>query len=441
MSQTDSKEIENVLSLYSQGKFKDAAQAGKKLFYEYANTKEEPYIAYALARAYEKSKDYKKAQFYYQRAKMSQRLKILAQQGETRMEKHNESIDPDSQLIGYMKPFKSKIKFDNIVGLGSKDDSNSIKGFLYNHILLAIENPELFKEYNIKRGIGIILYGPTGTGKSFLAKAVAGEADIFSFNVQINQVLGQFVGTSEKNVATLFEQARNVAPSIMIFDELDALGGKRVGDSGLEGSSDTSKKIINELLSQMRGIENNTENLFIIGTTNLIWELDPAIKSSGRFGDALYIPPPAYKEREALFRMFLRETPQATLNYGRLARATIGYSQADIERICNHASIHPMLKKKRTGKDTPLMMKHLLAEIGKNRSSLDVWYLEMRNKIFGKVVKEQINGKVVENWKEGIFDSEEKMLYEDMIKDVDRNTTAFGLFHKRMQKFIALVLW
>lgn len=335
--------------------------------------------------------------------------------------------------------YKSKSNFSNVIGL------QKIKEYLKNNIILSMQHPELFKKYGKKQGLGLILYGPPGNGKTFIVNAISGESNANVIIARINQIIDMYTGNTEKNLHAIFEQARQNAPCIIFFDELDALGVKRGGGSGGGGGESSALRLaVNQFLIEMNGLEENPNGIYVIGATNNPWDIDPALKRSGRFGDRIYLSPPNYSSRKLLFNFYTKHTPKKNLDVGRLSRATMGYSPADIERICDKAIMLPLLhefelKKERKLKTNDLL--NVLKDKDNGGSSLDEWYLMVKKEIISTREVQIVNGKKQEIVKEGKLNSEEKILYKTMIKDIKQNTNAFMLLIKRFMRVFALYLF
>jgi transitional endoplasmic reticulum ATPase len=330
--------------------------------------------------------------------------------------------------------YKSKIKFDSVIGM------SKVKKYLHDNVVLAIERPDLFRKYGKKLGTGLLLYGPPGTGKTHIARAIAGEAESNFIVARINQIIDMYTGNTEKNLHAIFDQARKNAPAIIFFDELDALGVKR-GGGGEGGESSALRLAVNQFLVEMNGLEDNPEGIFVIGATNNPWDIDPALKRSGRFGDTLYIPPPNYKDRKMLMMFYTRNKPHASLNYGRLARATTGFSPADIERVCDKAAMIPLIHEFKSKTSRRLTMNDfmlVLKDKDMSSSSLDEWYSMVKKDIISKTETNIVDGKKQEIVKEGKLDAQEKVTYKVMVKDIKKNTSPFQIKTKKFIKWFAL---
>ena len=240
--------------------------------------------------------------------------------------------------------------------------------------LAPLRNPELRHLYKKDLRGGLLLYGPPGCGKGFLARALAGELRAGFIEVSINDVLDMFVGKSERNLHDIFMTARRNAPTVLFFDELDALGRKRS-----QLSNNAMRTTVNQLLHELDGVGTQNENVFVLGATNHPWDVDPALRRPGRFDRTLLVLPPDEPAREAIFRTHLRERPVAPIDLRRLARATKGYSGADIAHVCESAAEKAMIEAVRGGEARPIEMRDLEAALTDVRPSVDSWFAVAKN--------------------------------------------------------------
>ena len=198
-----------------------------------------------------------------------------------------------------------------------------------------IEHRGLFEQFGMHASRGVLFYGPPGCGKTLMAKAIANECGANFISVKGPELLNAYFGGSEANVRDLFDKARSASPCILFFDEMDSLARAR-GSGG--GSSDTSDRVINQLLSEIDGIGSG-KTLFIIGATNRPDILDPGIMRPGRLDQLIHIPLPDRDSRISIFKANLRKSPVAEdLTYEQLADVTDGFSGADITEICQRAA-------------------------------------------------------------------------------------------------------
>ena len=332
--------------------------------------------------------------------------------------------------------FKSEIRFKDVIGL------TKVKKYLAENVVLAIKEPALFRRYGKKLGVGLLLYGPPGVGKTFVVKAIAGESGANVIIARVNQIVDMYTGNTEKNLHQIFEQARKNSPCIIFFDELDALGVKRGGDGGDGGGNSSALRLaVNQFLIEMSGVETNPEGIFVIGATNNPWDIDPALKRSGRFGDSVYLKPPTYGDRKNLFRYYTKNKPVASLRLGRLSRATSGYSPADIERIADKAAMLPLLHeytKHKKRKYTMADVMKILKDKDYSGSSLDEWYSMVKKDVISKTETRTVNGKKETTVKEGKLDPQEKILYKAMINDIKKNTTPWRITFRKFLRWWAL---
>ncbi len=198
-----------------------------------------------------------------------------------------------------------------------------------------LKYPDVFKAANIKPPRGILLFGPPGTGKTLLAKAVANESNANFISVKGPELLSKWVGESEKHVREMFRKARQVAPCVLFFDEIDSLAPRRGGI----GDSHVTERVVSQLLTELDGME-ELKDVVVIAATNRPDMIDPALLRPGRIERHIYIPPPDKEARVEIFKIHLRGKPLADdVNIEELAEMTEGYSGADIEAVCREAGM------------------------------------------------------------------------------------------------------
>ncbi|CAJ1933808.1 unnamed protein product [Cylindrotheca closterium] len=198
-----------------------------------------------------------------------------------------------------------------------------------------IEHRHLFERFGMQASRGVLFYGPPGCGKTLMAKAIANECGANFISVKGPELLNAWFGGSEANVRNLFDKARAASPCILFFDEMDSIARAR-GSGG--GSSETSDRVINQILSEIDGMGSG-KTLFIIGATNRPDILDPGIMRPGRLDQLIYIPLPDRESRISIFKANLRKSPISNdLDIEQLADATDGFSGADLTEICQRAA-------------------------------------------------------------------------------------------------------
>jgi transitional endoplasmic reticulum ATPase len=221
------------------------------------------------------------------------------------------------------------VTWDMIGGL------EEVKQQLKEAVEWPIKYPQIFKRLGIRPPRGILLYGPPGVGKTLLAKAVATESQANFISVRGPEVLSKWVGESEKAIREIFRRAREAAPCIIFFDELDSIAHRR----GLHTDSGVTDRMVNQLLTEMDGMMTLKE-VVVIGATNRPDILDPALLRPGRFDRVIYVPPPDKQARLQILKVHTRSMPLAPdVDLNQLAALTEGYSGADLEAVCREAAL------------------------------------------------------------------------------------------------------
>jgi SpoVK/Ycf46/Vps4 family AAA+-type ATPase len=237
-----------------------------------------------------------------------------------------------------------------------------------------LRNPELRALYGKSLRGGLLLYGPPGCGKTFLARAVAGELGAGFLHVSLADVLDMYVGSSERNVAELFETARASAPCVLFLDELDAIGQKRslTRNSGM-------RTTVNQLLTELDGVGSDNEGVYVLAATNHPWDVDPALRRPGRLDRTLLVLPPDRPAREAILRTHLRGRPLERIDVARLAKQTDGFSGADLAHLCESASETALMDSVESGETRMIRMSDFDAALAEVRPSMGPWLETARN--------------------------------------------------------------
>ncbi|HBH0618268.1 TPA: ATP-dependent zinc metalloprotease FtsH, partial [Clostridioides difficile] len=225
---------------------------------------------------------------------------------------------------------KTRVTFKDVAGLDEeKEDLQEVVDFL--------KNPKKYIELGARIPKGMLMVGPPGTGKTYLSRAVAGEAGVPFFSISGSDFVEMFVGVGASRVRDLFEQAKKSAPAIIFIDEIDAVGRKR--GAGLGGGHDEREQTLNQLLVEMDGFGVN-QGIIIMAATNRPDILDPALLRPGRFDRQVVVGTPDVKGREAIFKVHSRNKPLSDdVKMDVLARRTPGFTPADIENLMNEAAI------------------------------------------------------------------------------------------------------
>jgi SpoVK/Ycf46/Vps4 family AAA+-type ATPase len=249
-----------------------------------------------------------------------------------------------------------------------------VKARLEAAFLAPLRNPELRRLYHKSLRGGLLLYGPPGCGKTFIARAVAGELGARFMAVSFADVIDMYVGQSERNIRQLFATAREISPCVLFLDEVDAIGQKR---SQLRNSA--MRTAVNQLLLELDDVSAGNEGVFILGASNHPWDVDSALRRPGRFDRMLLVLPPDAAAREAVFRFHLRDRPVAGIDLTRLAALTDGYSAADIAHACESAAELALLDSARSGQVRMIGPPDLVAAIGEITPSIGPWFESARN--------------------------------------------------------------
>ena len=237
-----------------------------------------------------------------------------------------------------------------------------------------LRNPAMAKAYGKKMRGGLLLYGPPGCGKTYIARALAGELRAGFMSIGLSDVMNMYYGESEQRLHALFETARQNAPTVLFMDELDALGRKR---SDLKLSA--GREVVNQLLQELDGMQTGDESLFVLGATNLPWDIDGALKRPGRFDRAIFVEPPDQVAREHILSMNLADRPVEKVDTGALAKKTRGYSGADLAFVCEMATEKTLERAMSSGEMQPITDKDLKLALKEVRPSIASWFETARN--------------------------------------------------------------
>ncbi|WCF10818.1 ATP-binding protein [Paenibacillus thiaminolyticus] len=260
-----------------------------------------------------------------------------------------------------------KVTFADVAGL------QELKKTIQLRIISPFQNQGLFSKFRKKAGGGVLLYGPPGCGKTFMAKATAGECRAAFFPIHIADILDKYIGVSEQNLRDLFDNARAHKPSILFFDEIDTVGFNR------SKSSSSMRGMIDTFLAEMEGIDTSTDQLLVIGATNMPWDVDDALKRPGRFDRLVFVAPPDEEAREHMFRLKLEGRYIENIDTVRLANRTEFFSGADIEHLCESAAERVLGEILESGQERPIRMSDFEALLETARPSTLEWLRKAKN--------------------------------------------------------------
>jgi SpoVK/Ycf46/Vps4 family AAA+-type ATPase len=240
--------------------------------------------------------------------------------------------------------------------------------------LAPMRNEKLRTMYSKSLRGGLLLYGPPGCGKTYIARALAGELGARFMAVSLADVLDMYVGNSEKNVHELFEVARANSPCVLFLDEVDAIGHKRS-----RMSSDTMRSTVNQLLLELDSVAGTNEGVFVLAATNHPWDVDAALRRPGRLDRTILVLPPDLEARIAIWTMHLKDRPVAGIDVKKLAKATDGYTGADIAHLCDSAAELALLDAAETGELRMIGQADVDAALREVRPSVGPWFETARN--------------------------------------------------------------
>ncbi|MDN3654873.1 AAA family ATPase [Ferruginibacter paludis] len=287
-----------------------------------------------------------------------------------RMPSAGNSMDDDLDFLDdeeYLME-KPSLRFKDVGGMEKVKEEISIK------IIQPLKNPELYKAFGKKSGGGILLYGPPGCGKTFIAKATAGEIDAKFISIGLHDILDMWIGNSEKNLHEIFEMARRNKPCVLFFDEVDAMGASR---SDLKQSA--MRHVINQFLAELDGVSSDNEGVLVLAATNAPWGVDAAFRRPGRFDRIIFVAPPDEAARINMLQTMLQAKPVGEIDVKKIAAATTDYSGADLNAVIDIAVEEKLRESMSKGSIQVLTTKDLLSAVKQHKPTTSEWFASARN--------------------------------------------------------------
>lgn len=278
--------------------------------------------------------------------------------------------DPDddtAQALG-LAPAGERVTLEDVAGM------TAVRERLELAFLGPLRNPQLRELYGKSLRGGLLLYGPPGCGKTFLARAVAGELGAAFFSVGLSDVLDMWLGQSEQRLNRIFAAVRRNAPCVVFLDEIDALGQKR---SHLRHSA--GRNVVNQLLAELDGADADNDGIFVLAATNHPWDVDTALRRPGRLDRTVLVLPPDEPARAAILRRALRDRPTERVDPDRIAARTDGCSGADLVHLVEVAVEHALADSIRSGTARPVTQKDLERARKEVSPSTRPWFATAHN--------------------------------------------------------------
>ncbi|WP_248924070.1 ATP-binding protein [Paenibacillus hamazuiensis] len=285
-----------------------------------------------------------------------------------RRRKNLKVIQFDKDEHSLVESEKPKETFADVGGM------EDVKKKIRMNFILPLKQPEVFAAYGKEAGGSLLLFGPPGCGKTFLARAVAGEIDANFIHIELQAILSMYVGQSEHNLHDIFEKARENKPCVIFIDELDAMGGNRH-----QMRQHHDRMLVNQLLLELDGLQERNDNVFVIGATNTPWYLDSALRRPGRFNHLVFVPPPEEAERQTILGLKLAGKPAETLNLSKIAAETKFFSGADLEQIVKDAVESAMERTFETGEIQPITQDDLRKAAKSRKATTLDWFATAKN--------------------------------------------------------------
>ncbi|WP_367129144.1 26S protease regulatory subunit [Saccharothrix sp. HUAS TT1] len=246
-----------------------------------------------------------------------------------------------------------------------------VKRHLDSAFLAPLRNPELAAAFGQKPGGSLLMYGPPGCGKTFIARAIAGDLGASFIHVTLADLLSKWIGESEKAIRSVFRNARAAAPCVIFFDEFDALGGRRTSGGG---GSQSMRMLVSQLLEELDGVAGANDGVYFLAATNRPWDIDPALRRPGRIDKTVLVLPPDAAARAAIVRGALAGKPADGVDVVAVSAATEGFSGADLGHLTTTVLQQAMVESMNSGALVPVTTEAVLAAVGGITPSTTSWF-------------------------------------------------------------------
>jgi AAA+ superfamily predicted ATPase len=274
----------------------------------------------------------------------------------------------DDETDGAWRAERPSITLADVAGM------DAVKRRLNIAFLAPLRDPSLGRMFGKSLRGGLLLFGPPGCGKTFVARATAGEIGARFISVGLSDVLDMWLGQSERNLHQIFRTARQSAPVVLFFDEIDALGRKRS-----QLTHGAGRNVVNQLLAELDGVEADNEGVFVLGATNHPWDVDTALLRPGRFDRTVLVLPPDRPAREAIIRHHLKGRPTDRVDVGHIAARTEQFSGADLAHLCESATEVALEDAIARGTPRPIAGADFQRALREVRPSTRSWFEAARN--------------------------------------------------------------
>ena len=218
------------------------------------------------------------------------------------------------------------------------------------------------------------MYGPPGCGKTFLARATAGEIEAKFITIGLHDILDMWIGNSEKNLHEVFQAARKNTPCVLFIDEVDALGASRA-----DMRQSAMRQIINQFLAELDGVKDSNEGVLVLAATNAPWSVDSAFRRPGRFDRVIFVAPPDDESRRDIIEALLKDKPAEKIDAKDIAKLTPGYSGADLKALIDIATESKLEESLAKGALQPIMQKDITKAIKVHKATTAEWFSTARN--------------------------------------------------------------